>query len=63
LDQPWPVVEIIQEAAQRSVGPCGMSECRSGNATEPPQLVLGFGNLGERAIGRGIAAIADLFRS
>jgi len=26
----------------------------------PPQLVLGFGNLTEPAIERGIAAIADL---
>jgi GntR family transcriptional regulator / MocR family aminotransferase len=53
---------VIAEAAKRSVGLYGMSECRSGNATEPPQLVLGFGNLDQRAIGAGIAAVADLFR-
>ena len=29
---------------------------------EPAQLVLGFGNLGERAIRDGIATVADLLR-
>ena len=28
----------------------------------PPQLVLGFGNVSERAIEAGIAAVADLLR-
>ena len=31
-------------------------------ATTPPQLILGFGNLNERAIGRGIRTVADLLR-
>ena len=29
-------------------------------AAGPPQLVLGFGQVGERAIEPGIAAVADL---
>jgi hypothetical protein len=28
----------------------------------PPQLVLGFGNVSERAVESGIAAVADLLR-
>jgi GntR family transcriptional regulator/MocR family aminotransferase len=31
-------------------------------AADPPQLVLGFGNVSERAIEPGIAAVADLLR-
>ncbi|MFE4992432.1 hypothetical protein ACFRH4_14005 [Streptomyces mirabilis] len=37
-----------------------MSVCRSNRATAPPQLVLGFGDVGERAITEGIATIGDL---
>ena len=37
-----------------------MSGNRADNATTPPQLVLGFGNLTERAIQTGIATIADV---
>jgi DNA-binding transcriptional MocR family regulator len=37
-----------------------MSEYRSGCATTPLQLVLGFGNLSERAIEAGIARVGDL---
>ena len=40
-----------------------MSAYRSSGATRPAQLVLGFGNLSETAIERGIAAIGDLLRS
>jgi GntR family transcriptional regulator/MocR family aminotransferase len=39
-----------------------MSGYRSSHATTPPQLVLGFGNLSERAIQKGIAALGDLLR-
>jgi GntR family transcriptional regulator/MocR family aminotransferase len=38
----------------------GMSAYRFDGATRPPQLVLGFGNLTEGAIERGIAAMAGL---
>ena len=37
-----------------------MSACRASGATTPPQLILGFGNLGERAIRAGIEAVGDL---
>jgi GntR family transcriptional regulator / MocR family aminotransferase len=37
-----------------------MSAYRSSSATVPAQLVLGFGNLGERAIRAGLAAVGDL---
>jgi GntR family transcriptional regulator/MocR family aminotransferase len=55
--------EVIAAALARSVGLYGMSPHRSTGATEPAQLVLGFGNLGERAIGAGIAAVSDLLAS
>ena len=42
-------------------GVYGMSACRADRRRPtPPQLVLGFGNLGERAIGAGIEAVGDL---
>jgi len=34
----------------------------AGGGDTPPQLVLGFGLVGERAIEAGIAAVADLLR-
>jgi GntR family transcriptional regulator/MocR family aminotransferase len=54
---------VIAAARARSVGLYGMSSNRSSGATTPPCLVLGFGNLGERAIGEGIATVADLLRA
>ncbi|HKE51888.1 MAG TPA: PLP-dependent aminotransferase family protein, partial [Actinomycetes bacterium] len=51
---------VIAAARKRAVGIYGMSEYRSSGATAPPQLVLGFGNLSERAIEAGIARIGDL---
>src|SRR6266704_2158249 len=53
---------VVTTALQRSVGLYGMSLSRADGATTPPQLVLGFGNVGERAIGPGIGAVADLLR-
>ncbi len=53
---------IIAAARERSVGLYGMSYYRSTHATKPTQLVLGFGNLSERSIQAGIAAVADLLR-
>ena len=53
---------VIDEARERSVGLYGMSAQRSSRSGDPAQLVLGFGNLGERAITAGIAAIGDLLR-
>jgi GntR family transcriptional regulator/MocR family aminotransferase len=54
--------EVTAEALRRSVGLYGMSAFRSTGATRPAQLVLGFGNLSERAIARGIAAVGDVLR-
>jgi GntR family transcriptional regulator/MocR family aminotransferase len=39
-----------------------MGPQRTATAGAPPQLVLGFGNVGERAVESGIAAVADLLR-
>ena len=54
--------EVISAARDRSVGLYGMAAHRSAPAGAPPQLVLGFGNLGERAILAGIAAVGDLLQ-
>jgi GntR family transcriptional regulator/MocR family aminotransferase len=39
-----------------------MSVHRSTGASAPPQLVLGFGNLTERAIQTGITTVSDLLQ-
>jgi GntR family transcriptional regulator/MocR family aminotransferase len=51
---------VVAEAARRGVGLYGMSAFRVDGATTPAQLVLGFGNLGDRAVAEGIATVADL---
>jgi GntR family transcriptional regulator/MocR family aminotransferase len=51
---------VVAAARDRGVGLYGMSANRSNKAASPPRLVLGFGNLSERAIVEGIARIADL---
>jgi GntR family transcriptional regulator/MocR family aminotransferase len=51
---------IVDAARARSVGLYGMGLFRLSDAAGPPQLVLGFGNLSDAAIARGIATIADL---
>ena len=54
---------MIAAARDRGIGLHGMAEYRSApDPTAPPQLVMGFGNTGERAIEPAIAAIADLLR-
>jgi GntR family transcriptional regulator / MocR family aminotransferase len=52
----------VREARARSIGLRGMNHYRIDAATDPPQLVMGFGHLTESAIDRGIATIADLLR-
>src|SRR6516165_789795 len=61
---PWPAEEesVVAAAKVRSVGLYGMSPYRSTGAVRPPQLVLGFGNLTERTIAAGIAAVGDLLQ-
>jgi GntR family transcriptional regulator/MocR family aminotransferase len=51
---------VVAAARERSVGLYGMSAFRMSGATVPAQLVMGFGNLTERAIEKGVAAVADL---
>jgi GntR family transcriptional regulator/MocR family aminotransferase len=53
---------IVAAARARSIGLYGMSEFRADRATRPPELVLGFGNLSEDSIERGISTISDLLR-
>ncbi len=52
--------EITETARERSIGLYPMSRYRAGGEMRPPQLALGFGNLSEPAIARGIATVADL---
>ena len=51
---------VVAAARERRVGLFGMGDFRAAQTAGPPQLVLGFGQVGERAIEPGIAAIADL---
>ena len=53
---------VVTAARERLIGLHGMSEFRSAGGATPPQLVLGFGNISGRAIGPGIAAVADLLK-
>lgn len=50
--------DVIRAARSRSVGLYGMSTYRADHHPDPPQLVLGFGNTGQRAIREGIATRA-----
>lgn len=54
---------VVAAAHERSIGLYGMSGYRSNRATEPAQLVLGFGNLTEDSIRSGIAAVSDLLKA
>ena len=45
--------QVVEAARQRSVGLYSMSPERASGAAVPPQLVLGFGNVSERAIESG----------
>jgi GntR family transcriptional regulator/MocR family aminotransferase len=51
---------IVTAAGERSVGLYGMSRWRRDGATTPPQLVLGFGNVPEHQVRRGVEIVADL---
>jgi len=55
---------VIAAARERRVGLYGIGDYRaSADPAAPPALVIGFGNVSERAIGPAIAAIADLLRA
>jgi GntR family transcriptional regulator / MocR family aminotransferase len=51
---------VVAAARERLVGLYGISDYRATGLAAAPQLVLGFGNVGERAIEPGLAAVADL---
>jgi GntR family transcriptional regulator/MocR family aminotransferase len=62
LPEPAQEQAVISAARARSVGLYGMSPQRFSKATTPAQLVLGFGDLSERSIQAGIAAVGDLLQ-
>jgi GntR family transcriptional regulator/MocR family aminotransferase len=52
---------VIAAARERRVGLYGIGDYRgTAGAAAPPALVIGFGDVGERAIAPAIAAVADL---
>jgi GntR family transcriptional regulator/MocR family aminotransferase len=53
---------VVAAARDRAVGLYGMGRFRAAATAAPPQLVVGFGNVSERAVEPGIAAVADLLR-
>ena len=54
---------VVAAARARRVGLHGIGDYRGRPAAAaPPALVMGFGNVGERAIEPAIAAVSDLFR-
>jgi GntR family transcriptional regulator/MocR family aminotransferase len=53
---------VVAAARQRSVGLYGMGSYRAIVAAAPPQLVIGFGHVSDRAIEPAVAAVADLLR-
>jgi GntR family transcriptional regulator / MocR family aminotransferase len=53
---------VVIAARERLVGLYGMGPYRAAPTTAPPQLVLGFGHVSERAVEPGIVAVADLLR-
>jgi GntR family transcriptional regulator / MocR family aminotransferase len=53
---------VAAAARERQVGLYPMDGYRATSIAAPPQLVMGFGQVRERAIEPGIAAVADLLR-
>jgi GntR family transcriptional regulator / MocR family aminotransferase len=51
---------IVEQARERSIGLYAMAAYRLSGQSGPPQVVLGFGNVTDPAIERGISTIADL---
>jgi GntR family transcriptional regulator / MocR family aminotransferase len=51
---------VVAAARERRVGLYGMGRYRATGGAAPPQLVVGFGAVSERAIEPGVAAVAGL---
>ena len=54
--------EVVAAARERSLGVYGLGDNTFGPSGWPPALVMGFGNLGEGAIEKGIAILAQVLR-
>lgn len=54
---------VVAAAGERSIGLYGMSDHRSSGEPSPPELVIGFGDVSESSIRRGIATVADLLQA
>jgi GntR family transcriptional regulator/MocR family aminotransferase len=54
--------EAVTAARERSVGVYGLRENTFGEQRWPPALVMGFGNVGEGAIEKGVEALAEALR-
>ncbi|GGW19739.1 GntR family transcriptional regulator [Streptomyces capoamus] len=52
--------EVVDAARARRVGLYGMGAFRTARTAAPPRLVLGFGDVTERAIAEGIAAVGPV---
>jgi GntR family transcriptional regulator / MocR family aminotransferase len=63
LPDPAEEAAVVAAAQTRRIGLYGMSAYRSSNSAQPPQLVLGFGNLREAAIEGGITTVSDLLQA
>ena len=63
LPDSYDEAQVVAGCADRSVGVYGMSRYRSDGGTEPPELVIGFGNVTEPAIGRGIVVLGEVLRA
>ena len=52
--------EVVTAAASGGVWVYGMSRYRSGGGTEPAELVIGFGNVPEHLIRRGVRVLGEV---
>ncbi len=52
--------DVVDGAASRGVCVYGMSRYRSSRATEPGELVIGFGNVPEHLIRRGVRVLGEV---
>jgi GntR family transcriptional regulator/MocR family aminotransferase len=53
---------VVAAARERSVGLYAIGDQIQGDRQRPPELVIGFGDLSEQAIRRGVETVADLLR-